>query len=106
MYHFVPNEQWENVTNMYWRMTMKPMRLVISLIKKRYANASLETIIAEDPWALYGALTGFGLLVLGAGVGRWLVRFRSRRRHRRSGGPGSIFSHHAHTDHWLWFDPI
>ena len=73
MYHFVPNEQWENVTNMYWRMTMKPMRLVISLIKKRYANASLETIIAEDPWALYGALTGFGLLVLGAGVGRWLV---------------------------------
>ena len=74
MYHFVPNEQWENVTNMYWRMTMKPMRLVISLIKKRYANASLETIIAEDPWALYGALTGFGLLVLGAGVGRWLVK--------------------------------
>jgi len=74
MYHFVPNEQWENVMDMYWRVSMKPVRLVISLIKKRYANASLETIIAEDPWALYGALTGFGLLVLGAGVGRWLVK--------------------------------
>ena len=107
MYHFVPNEQWENVTNMYWRMTMKPMRLVISLIKKRYANASLETIIAEDPWALYGALTGFGLLVLGAGVGRWLVtsfvlapspeEWRAR---FRSSVTMLIL------DHWLWFDPI
>jgi hypothetical protein len=73
-YHFVPNEQWQNIMNMYWKMSTRPIMLVLNLIKKRYAEASLESIIAEDPWALYGALTGFGLLVLGAGVGRWLVQ--------------------------------
>ena len=73
-YHFVPDEQWQNIMDMYWKMSTKPIMLVLNFIKRRYANASLESIIVEDPWALYSALTGFGLLVLGAGVGRWLVQ--------------------------------
>ena len=73
-YHFVPAEQWQSVMDMYMQVSMKPVTMVLHLIKRRYASASLETILSEDPWALYGALTGFGLIVLGAGVGRWLVK--------------------------------
>ena len=73
-YYFVPAEQWQSVMDMYMQVSVKPAMMVFQLLKRRYMNTSLETIIAEDPWALYGALTGFGLLVLGAGVGRWLVK--------------------------------
>lgn len=73
-YYFVPAEQWQSVMDMYMQVSVKPAMMVFQLLKRRYANTSIEVILAEDPWALYGALTGFGLLVLGAGVGRWLVK--------------------------------
>lgn len=73
-YYLVPSEHWNKVMDMYISASMKPIKLVVRLIQQRYTNVSLESVLAEDPWALYGALTGFGLLVIGAGVGRWLVK--------------------------------
>ena len=73
-YYLVPTEQWQTVMDMYVKMSLKPIQLTVGLIRQRYTNRSFESVFAEDPWALYGALTGFGLIVLGAGVGRWIVK--------------------------------
>lgn len=73
-YYLVPTEHWNKVMDMYLSASIKPIKMIIRLIQQRYANLSLESVLAEDPWALYGALAGIGLLLLGAAVGRWLVK--------------------------------
>lgn len=59
--------------DMYWKMLIKLIMLVLNLIKRCYVNVSLESIIVEDFWVLYSVLIGFGLFVFGVGVGRWFV---------------------------------